>query len=49
MWGHSESIVRVIELELFVVLFFLIVCIANVSNYSKSADPPRVEASRVVF
>ena len=35
MWGHSESIVRVIELELFAVLFFLIVCIANVSNYSK--------------
>ena len=35
MWGHSRSIVRAIELELFVVLFFLIFCIANVSNYSK--------------
>ena len=35
MWGHSESIVRVIEFKLFVVLVFLIFDITNVSNYSK--------------
>ena len=32
MWGHSESIVRVIDFELFVVLVFLPSGIANVSN-----------------
>ena len=35
MWGHSESLVRVIEFKLFVVLVFLVFGIANVSNYSK--------------
>ena len=35
MWGHSESIVRAIELELFVVLFNPVFGTADVSNYSK--------------
>ena len=35
MWGHSESLVRVIEFKLFVVFVFLVFGIANVSNYSK--------------
>ena len=30
LWGHSESIVRVIEFKLFVVYVFLIFGIANV-------------------
>ena len=35
MWGHSESIVRVIEFKLFVVFVFLIFGILKVSKYSK--------------
>ena len=35
LWGHSESIVKVIEFKLFVVFVFLIIGILKVSNYSK--------------